>query len=575
MKNIRGKLLAGFLGLLASGAWGYDYDPLSQASHERLARFHEQFASPSWIEVAPRVHAGFAYDYSNFSIIEGDEGLILVDSGWFPGSVAKAEEAYRAQYSDKPIVAVVYTHIHGDHAGGISAFVPEGTSPRVFAVEGWRERVEYQDTVFSSMVVRRSHSQMGTMLPTGESGTLGSAVGPAPRPNGVPGFLPPTDTVHKRESVTVAGVTMEFIPAAGDISEHMMVWLPEQRVLFAGDTVAGIFPFVATARYEPGRTAVGFMRTLKLALDLKPEVVVPGHGRMYLREKDVNDVLQANLDTIRFLRDQVDRYVIQGRSADWIIEHIELPPKLKAHPDLQRHYHRLDWIIRGLYFKRGGFVGDVHDLSRPNDGDLARHITSLAGGPEKILERGRNTVSDDPRWAASLAGYVLQGGYGEDLNQRAMTLRHDAFKRIADLTASANERNYLLTAIKTEQGEIDWEESFGDLQLRRAAARDVASLLGDYRTRYRAEQSDCGPFTLAVNLPEEDGREHYLTSKSCTLRYTMSPPNGRIDGAVSMDRKTLNALWARQLSWLNALDSSELVIEKGGKATHDFLSLIE
>lgn len=96
---------------------------------------------------------------------------------------------------------------------------------------------------------------------------MGAGVGKVPTAKGTPIFIPPTNTITERTTVTIAGVTLEIIPSPGDIySSHMMVWLPTEKVLFTGDVLGGTFPYIETARFEMDRHPKGFVESIDTAL---------------------------------------------------------------------------------------------------------------------------------------------------------------------------------------------------------------------------------------------------------------------------------------------------------------------
>lgn len=538
-------------GLAAAGLF---LAPVAGASGDvtvnpQLASFQQRFdrgAEP--VEVAEGVHAVFGPEYANFSVVEGSDGLIVIDTGWFEGTVRPVWKKLAARLG-KPVRAVIYTHPHADHFGAASVIL-EGAPGEVaiYGPAGWRERMRYSTTHQYFMIYQRAYEQMGVMLPEGPEGTVGAGVGPSPRGDGVSTFVPPTVTVAEPQTIEIAGVELQLLPSAADIHSHMMVWLPGQRVLFGGDVLGGTMPYIATPRFEPDRTPQGFLDSLELALSLEPEVLVPGHGRLLQGADDARDVVQANIDFIRFLSDQVQRYIARGYSADQIIDRIEIPEALASHPDLQPHYHRLDWLIRGLTLKTAGFASDVTALSRLTQREEDKRLFALLGGREAVLEAAVNALEEgDARWAASLATRLLEQ-YPDD--PRVREVRLAALRDIASHTLSASERNYLLTAVKEETDGIDWNAEIGDRALALAAKRPAGALLDEMRYRYRVEAAPEEARTFTIAVSGESG-VHQLLATPYALVYSAVSDSGA-EPAVTLSRETLGRLWARRLSWPEA-----------------------
>ncbi|WP_170150230.1 MBL fold metallo-hydrolase [Parahaliea mediterranea] len=541
------------------------------SANTELMQFHRQFdreAPP--VEVSKGVYAFFGTDYANFSVVEGDDGLIVIDTGWLPDTVRPPWETLASQLK-KPVKAIVYTHVHGDHFGGSSVFMEKATDDvAIYAPEGWQRYLNYLDNHKFFLITERVLSQMGSLLEEGPQGTIGSGIGPSPRLGGqTPDIVSPTVSIGQHTTVTIAGVRVEMIPAAGDIASHMMVWLPEQKVLFSGDTLGGTLPFMVTPRFEPEREPQGFIDSLAAAMSLHPEVVVPGHGRILLGADDVDDVLQANIDVIRYLSDQVFRLAAQGKSADQMIDQLKIPEPLASHPDLQPYYHRLDWLIRGATLKVTGFASDITSLTRLTQTEEDRRLFALAGGTPRILKAAKDALDDgEARWALSLATRVL------DLNpadSAARDIRLDALHRIAAETRSAAERNYLLTRLKDETQGIDWDTLLSARAELLAAGRDSAALLADMRYRYRVENASEPRYDLAVTIKDE--ADTYVFEISPYALAFKGEGGSAATHTLSLHRGTLIKLWARSLSWREAMASG--AIEYSGPVAQNFASLID
>jgi alkyl sulfatase BDS1-like metallo-beta-lactamase superfamily hydrolase len=527
-----------------------------------LIEFQQQFEEEVLVPAGSKVYAAFGYEYSNFSFIEGDEGIIAIDTGWFPDATARALAQLR-QKINKPIVTIIYTHVHHDHYGGAVALTtekPDQKSPVIYAPKGWEKMVEYTSSVLFPMIQQRAFAQFGIILPRGDKGSVGAGIGKVPTAKGVPEFIPPDITITERTTLTIAGVTLEIIPSPGDIySSHMMVWLPQEKVLFAGDVLGGTFPYIETARFEMDRHPEGFIESIDIALALKPDYLIAGHGRVLMGRDDVEEVLLATRDAIQYLIDQVDRLTVKGYSADQMVDEIVLPPRLANHPDLQPHYHRIEWMIRGMYLKRAGFVGDVLDLAALTESQESRRLVKLLGGGDATVAAAKEALADDdPRWAARLATYALRA---DASNKQALQVRLASFQAIASDTISANERNYLLTAVLTESGVFDWREPVSKVMARDYADLPSSVLLEMFRARVIPEQALGKGFSAKIEIEGETGSHYWLVNDGL-LRYADSADN--VDGGVKMDRATLIRLFSRQTTLEEAVADGSVNISGTG-----------
>ncbi|MEL6661716.1 MAG: MBL fold metallo-hydrolase, partial [Pseudomonadota bacterium] len=466
----------------------------------KLVEYQERY-EPALVQASPRVHAAFAYDYANYGYIEGDDGVIVVDTGWFPDQARRSMADYRA-LTDKPVVAVIYTHLHPDHYGGASGLLAEEDfDGPIYGPEGWDRWFRESFSSIRPELYRRIYAQMGMLLPEGEDGTVGSGVGPRPAIGGTPAFShQPNVAIGEHTILNISGVEIHLIPTPGDLNEHLYIWLPNEKVLFAGDVIAGTFPAIETVRFEAGRDPALQISAYQRALDLEPDFIIGGHGRLLTSAEDVREVIGAWRDVTQFMVDQLDRAYINGLSADDVIDTLKLPPALADHPDLQLHYHRLEWMIKTMHLKRAGFIGEAMDYVTLTNSEEAERLVPLMGGRDAVFDAAEDALADEPRWSARLATYLLEV---DESDEAARALRQSAFQRIAGTTISANERNYLLTIIKEERGEIDWEALFSGPDLQIIETLDTETVLDLMRARFRAEAADEDAFSIALTVSGE------------------------------------------------------------------------
>ena len=120
MKIIK-TLLALFTAIFCTTAGAMQQATDGTPVNAKLLSFHERFANPKLQKMSNRVYGAFAFEYSNFTFIEGDDGVIVVDTGWYRGGMTRALAEFR-KISTKPVVALMYTHSHIDHTGASNTF---------------------------------------------------------------------------------------------------------------------------------------------------------------------------------------------------------------------------------------------------------------------------------------------------------------------------------------------------------------------------------------------------------------------------------------------------------------------
>jgi len=534
---------------------------------------HQATLVPGLQKLGARVYGAEFMGYSNFGFIETDNGIIAVDAGWFPTPTANAYALLREQ-TDKPIVAVIYTHLHMDHYGGIQAILPgenAGDIP-IYGPADWQATIGMAQSVTHKATLRRAFLQMGIPIPEGLEGTVGNGIGPSPRLETFDSLsYAPTIEVSERIAITIDGVDLELFPAEGDVPEHLWVWLPEDRILFSGDAPPhGVFPAVETARFEMGRDPNKMMASVQKTIDLDPLAIVPGHSSIISDHSEIRELMTLTRDAIQFLIDQVDRFYLTNRSVDDLLNTVDLPPSVANHPQLQPYYHRWEWMMQQRFIKRAGFIDDWMDYMSHNAYDEAARLIPALGGRDQVLELAEVNVSTDPQWAARLATYLILTDEGDE---QAKQVRQQASIRFAQVTSSTNQRNYLLGLVAEENGDIDFNRMLRTPVAGSLRSLDDGELLGRLRHRVIAEKADNIDITVRVDLT--DGEIYDLRITNNVLRVSWPDEERTVASNWRTDRAAVIAVLTDEMSLSEAITSGRIAAAGNARQTQTFAALFE
>jgi len=377
--------------------------------HPDLAAHAARFQPEIW-QSGERVYTAFGYSISSVSFIEGEEGLILIDTG------AQEEDAARiwAEFqtiSNKPIKAIIYTHFHNDHVNGVGAFVtPEQVAAGEVEVIAHRDLMKFVAGIggyLAPLMGRRASYQFGAALPRNETGFVHGGLGlpfnPGPR-----SFIAPTTTYSDRTVLEICGVQLELVPLPGESDDHLGIWLPEDKILLTGDTIQGeVLPNVYTLRGTPWRDPMQWVRTLDFVRDgFDAEIIIPHHGHRLIGRTEIEEVVTAYRDAIQFLHDQTLRGMNKGIAPHDIARDLQLPPHLANHHWLGEFYGTIKHIVPSVaqgYV--GWYYGDPLDLAPLPAKDRAERHLALMGGAERVYEEAE--AADDLQWAMELASYLV------------------------------------------------------------------------------------------------------------------------------------------------------------------------
>ena len=566
-------LIATFIGVLANTALAQTVTAPNDQRVNPAVLAHQATLIPGLQKLGTRVYGAEFMGYSNFGFIETENGIIVVDAGWFPTPTANAYALLREQ-TDKPVIAVIYTHLHMDHYGGIQAILPSenaGDIP-IYGPADWEATIAMGQSVTHKATLRRAFMQMGIPIPEGLEGTVGNGIGPSPRLERNDALsYPPTIQVPEKIAINIDGVDLEIFPAEGDVPEHLWVWVPEDRVLFSGDAPPhGVFPAVETARFEMGRDPNKMMASVQKTIDLDPLAIVPGHSSIISDHAEIRELMTLTRDTIQFLIDQVDRFYLTNRSADDLLNTIDLPPAVAAHPQLQPYYHRWEWMMQQRFTKRAGFIDDWMDYLSHNAYDEAARLVPALGGRDKVMEMAEANVSSDPQWAARLATYLI---LTNENDEEARQVRQQASIRFAQVTSSTNQRNYLLGLVAEENGEIDFDRMLRNPIAGALRLLDDGELLGRLRNRVIAENADNVDITVRLDLT--DGDVYDLRIINNVLRISWPDEERTVASNWRTDRATVIGVLTDEMSLSEAITSGRIAASGNARKTQTFAALFE
>ena len=399
------------------------------------------------VQVGEGVYTAVGYSPANISMIVGDTGIIIVDTGMAPAHAADALAAFR-KISTLPVAAIIYTHGHGDHSGGTAVFA-EGADPQIWARSNFGAEGDAFASAGLTIQSQRGARQGGFGLPTEQRINVGIALPFVPKQGGT--VFAENETVapthifsEPRKSIEIAGVKMELVAAPGETADGLYVWLPERKTLFSGDAFYGSWPNLYAIRGTPYRDIRAWAETDDMMSMEGAEFLVPGHTRPIVGEQAVSEALTDYRDAIRFVFDKTIEGMNKGLTPDELVDYVELPEELASKPYLQEFYGNVEWGIRSIFNGYlGWFDGNPTTLFSLPLKEEAEHIAALAGGRDALLAEARNALENGEfQWATQLADHLIAL---DPASLEAKLLKADALTGIADDLLTATGRNYLLT----------------------------------------------------------------------------------------------------------------------------------
>ena len=428
------------------------------AINPELARHTQHFAKKVY-KVGENVYSAVGWNIANIVMIEGDDGIILVDAGLSPETSAQVLREFR-KITDKPIVAVIYSHFHHDHLDGIKGLVSAeqvaSGDVAIYAHSTLMHNLVDESAILGPLLGVRAGYSFGFFLKGAEVEDMNAGIGPLPT-GGRPGsFIAPSHEVDDYLKVTIAGVELEIFHVPSEAPDELAVWLPNSKILIDTEVLQGpTFPNMHTLRGTKFRDPVRWVDSIDLLRGLNAHYLVPTHGQPVYGEENAEEVLRMTRDGIQYVHDQTVRHMNKGLTPDELVQVVKLPPHLANYaPYLRQYYGTVKQAVRQIYVGYlGWFEGDPVALDPVPEAEKARRLVAIMGGHDKVLQlASRSLEDDDPQWAAELATYLIR------IDNDDMPARHikaEAFRQLGYASMNVNWRNWYLTSAHELSGTLN------------------------------------------------------------------------------------------------------------------------
>jgi alkyl sulfatase BDS1-like metallo-beta-lactamase superfamily hydrolase len=436
------------------------FEPEAVGANPDLVALNAGWFPPTVYNVTDGVYVAVGYGRANPVLIEGTDGLIVIDPGESTTSAEMVKAAYNEHLNDifsrKPVEAIIYTHHHDCHINGASVFAGNG-SPEIIAHETFEEHLfgpkELMGQIFP-IKVYRAVKYAGIPYQRDPGYFVNGGIFPFSVP-GPSGYLPPTLTVGDELETNIAGVNLTIVHAPAETTDINYVWLPDKKVIVQIGIFYKSFPAINTLRGASHRDPLKYIASIDDMRTLNAEYMVLIHsgGGPIVGAENISQTLTNARDALQYVHDQTVRSMNQGLTPGEIIEVIELPPHLAEDPNLQEYFGEMDRDVFQIFQQyMGWFTGKSRDIFPSTPREEAEKMAYLAGGVDGLAEKAKSSLDEgDMKWAMIFSDYVL---LLDPENAGAREVKNSAMLYLAEETKNAQVRNYLLSEYLEETGQI-------------------------------------------------------------------------------------------------------------------------
>ena len=552
--------------------------PYPNIPHENAdaVSHNSKFIPPRVVKVTDGVYSAIGYGMANIMMIEGTDGIIIIDTGETNEQAEKVLAEFH-KITPKPVIAVIYTHNHVDHSEGAGVFVKDG--------EGAGKKVDVigQETLVTNYYksygalgpqqATFSYSWGGTFLPKdGEDRIINAGIGPFVH-EGNTSFIPPTVTFKDTLEKVYGGVTLVIGSQPGETPDELYVWVPQKKVLFVGENIYELFPNLYSMRGTKYRDVSMWIDSLDKLRSFNATYIVPSHTGPVSGQQNVSNVLTAYRDGVAYIYDQTIRNINKGLDPEDLALVVKLPPYLANNLLLQQRYGQISWMPRGIYSGEVGWnTGDPTWFNPVTKAERGQLIIDGFGGLNQTIQKIKQAITDKKyNWAAELATYVL---YKYPDNQEAKLLKAQAFRIMGWENPTSGARNWYLTNARILEGKLDatlLNTLHGAKERTLGTPTDI--LLNLFRFQLDPEKSGNMNLTVGIKLNDTNA-EYTLQIRKAVLEFDKSFPS-KFDVAIYTNTDSLKKLIAGLLTLDDAMNSGQVKVDGDPNNLRKFVSVLD
>ncbi|MBM3104146.1 MBL fold metallo-hydrolase [Pseudomonas sp. V1] len=532
-------------------------------------------------EVTDGIYQVRNYDLSNMTIVEGKEGITIFDPLISSETAKAALDLYFKHRPKKPVVAVIYTHSHVDHYGGVRGVINEDDvkagKVKVYAPKGFLEHAVAENVMAGTAMSRRASYMYGNLLPPNETGQLGAGLGTTTSAGTVT-LIPPTDIIEKTgETRVIDGLTYEFLYAPGsEAPAEMLYYIKEKKALNTAEDSTHTLHNTYSLRGAKIREPLPWSKYLNEALKMwgdDVQVMYAMHHWPVWGNKEVKDQLSSQRDMYRYINDETLRLANKGYTMTEIAEQVKLPKSIANRFSNRGYYGSLNHNVKATYVLHlGWFIGNPATLWELPPEEEAKRFVDMMGGADTVLKKAKEYYDKgDFRWVASVVNNVV---FAEPGNQAAKNLQADALEQLGYQAESGPWRNFYLTGAQELRNGVQKLPTPDTASPDTVKAMDL-DLFFDYLAM-RLKGPEVEGKRITLNLDFTDLKQKYtLEMVNGVLNHTEGMQSKDADATITLTRDTLNNLMLKQTTLKDAKGSGDIKVEGNEGKLEELMSYMD
>ncbi|MGU3414136.1 alkyl/aryl-sulfatase [Enterobacteriaceae bacterium C34A] len=519
-------------------------------------------------------------DLSNMTIIEGDKGITIIDPLLSAEPAKAALDLYYKNCGKKPVVAVIYTHSHVDHYGGVRGVVDEADvkagKVKIYAPAGIMAAAVDENVMAGNAMSRRAAYQYGNLLKPAVTGQVGAGLGTTTSAGTVT-LLAPTNIIdHTGQEEVIDGLTYDFMMAPGSEAPSEMLWyVKEKKMIEAAEDVTHTLHNTYSLRGAKIRDPLAWSKYINAAIEKwgkDAEVIIAQHHWPTWGNENIVNLMKGQRDMYRYINDQTLRMANEGLTRDEIAANFKLPETLEKTWASRGYYGSVSHNVKATYvFYLGWFDGNPATLDELPPVDAAKKYVDYMGGADKILAKAKTDYAQgNYRWVAQVVSKVV---FADPDNKAARNLEADALEQLGYQAEAGTWRNFYLTGAQELRNGVQkgpTPNTASPDTVRAMTPEMFFDYMGVHLNGMKAADAKA-----LLNFDFGDDGKYKIELENGVLNHTANSQAADADATITMSRDTLNRIILKQETVQQAKDNGDMKITGNAAKLSELMSYMD
>jgi len=519
-------------------------------------------------------------DLSNMTIVEGNDGITVIDPLISEETAKEGLDLYFKNRGKKPVVAIVITHSHVDHYGGLRGVVDaadvKSGKVKIYAPAGFMEAAVDENIMAGNAMSRRASYMYGNLLKADAKGQVGAGLGTTTSAGTVTLLQPTNYITHTGQEEVIDGLTYDFMMAPGSEAPSEMLWyVKEKKMIEAAEDITHTLHNTYSLRGAKIRDPLAWSKYINAAIERwgnDAQVIIAQHHWPTWGNANIVQLMKGQRDMYRYINDQTLRMANEGLTRDEIAANFKLPETLEKTWASRGYYGSVSHNVKATYvFYLGWFDGNPATLDELPPTEAAKKFVEYMGGADKIMSKAKNDYAQgNYRWVAQVVSKVV---FADPTNQDAKNLEADALEQLGYQAESGPWRNfYLAGAQELRNGVVKMAtpNTASPDTVRAMTPEMFFDYMGVHLNGVKAANAKA-----LINFDFGEQGKYKLELENGVLNHTANTQAKDADTTISMSRDTLNRIILKQETVQQAKANGDMKITGNAAKLDELMSYMD